>query len=319
MSKKSPAKQPRGLRRALILLIIAAIWLLVLTAVSQPAPLAQAVPAPDATRGGRLYVSWDQVTNLSTQSIPQHPLWPAATPNQVPGAITWRCVNCHGWDYKGSDGKTLGAIFRTQGYPGLFNYTAAPIEEIVPALAGEINPDHDFSKYLTQRDLRDLAAFISSGLVLPNLIADPETFQVQGTVSVGEDTYNSFCRSCHGVEGERINFTTVQEPTYLGDIAWDNPWLIAHNIRYGHIASQVPAAARLGITFSQQLDIIAYTQTLPNAATISGPDYQNIDLSAQANTVKLAYGAVAIAVLIYASVGLTLWLNEKNLKQEELV
>jgi thiosulfate dehydrogenase len=317
MSDKSPANQPRVLRRALILTLIAAIWLLMLTAISQSAPRAQATPVPDVARGGRLYLSWDQVTNLSTQSIPQNPLWPEGTPSQVPGAVTWRCVNCHGWDYKGSEGKTLRPIFRAKGYPGLFNYTAAPIDNIVPTLSGEINPEHDFSEYLTQRDLRDLAAFISSGLVVPELIADPETFKVRGTLSIGEDAFNEFCRSCHGVEGERINLATVEEPTYLGDIAWENPWLMAHTIRYGHISTQVPSAARLGIPYSQQLDIVSYTQTLPDAETISGPDYQNVDLSAQANTAKLVYGAVAIAVLIYASVGITLWLNGKNLIQED--
>ena len=36
-----------------------------------------------------------------------HPMWarrPDAEANSRSGADTWRCKECHGWDYKGKDG-----------------------------------------------------------------------------------------------------------------------------------------------------------------------------------------------------------------------
>jgi thiosulfate dehydrogenase len=306
MSEKSPAKSFRGLRRALILISIAAIWLLMLTTITLPVPAAQTNAESSALRGGRLYVAWDQVTNLSSGVEGINPLWPESTPDQVPDVLTWRCVNCHGWDYKGSDGKTLRPVLRAEGYPGLFNFTAAPADDILPTLNGYLDPGHDFSDYLSDEDMQDLAAFISSGLVVPELIADMESFQVQGVAGAGQQGFDEFCRSCHGAEGEKINLTTVENPTYLGDVAWANPWRMAHTIRYGHVSAQVPAADQLGIPFSQQIDIAAFTQTLPDAEIISGPDYQNIDLSAQASTTRLAYGAAAIVVLVFGAVAISL-------------
>ncbi|MFN2146672.1 MAG: c-type cytochrome, partial [Anaerolineales bacterium] len=289
-----------------------------LAAVNLPGPSIQNGTDPAYIRGGRLYTAWDRVTNLTTPIAQQNPLWPKETPNQVPAVLTWRCVNCHGWDYRGSEGKTLGAVFRTMGYPDLFGYTAKPIEEILPALNGELNPDHDFTAYLNEEDLKDLAAFLSQGLVVPELIADPGTFKVTGMRDNGEDAYFEQCAYCHGTEGEEINLNTDEKPVFLGDVAWGNPWLMVHTIRFGHIRTVVPAGIRLGLPFSTQIDIAAYAQSLPTADIITGPDYQDIDLSAQANTAMLAYGAAAVALLVFLAVGITLYLNKKELDQQAL-
>ncbi|MBN2046095.1 MAG: hypothetical protein JW757_13820 [Anaerolineales bacterium] len=312
MSDKTPAKPTRGFQRALVFIVLALIWLLMLAAVVPPGAQNQASFPSSVLRGGQLYVAWDQVTRTNTSTLQQSPLWPVDTPNQVPPIFTLRCVNCHGWDYRGSNGKTLGAIFRAQGYPGLLKYTFQPVETILPILDGRFDPAHDFSAYLSEEDLQDLAEFISKGLVIPDLVADPETYEVQGTPERGREPYIEFCSACHGFEGERINLATEQNPAYLGDVAWNNPWLMTHIIRFGHISAQVPAASQLGISFSQQLDIAAFTQTLPDADFITGPDYEDIDLSAQANTGNLVYGAVAITALVYLATIITLWREKKQ-------
>lgn len=255
----------------------------------------------DPARGGRLYVAWDLVDE-NTSPRKKNPLWPANTPNTVPFGTTWRCVNCHSWDYTGSSSPTQTNLFRHMDYPSLFNMMGKDPDDILPWLNGEVNPLHDFSAYLTPEDMNDLSAFLSMGLVTPDLIANVETRQVSGTLSVGEESYNEFCTSCHGVEGEKINFGTTHVPTFMGDLALANPWRVAHTIRYGHLSSRMPAADALGLAFSQQIDILAYAQTLPTANIITDPAFQDIDYSTQASTEPLAIGAIILAAFVFGAV-----------------
>jgi len=82
----------------LVLTVIAAIP--VRTAYSQSEPIG------DKLRGGRLYAAWD---NLAVNPLPDHlqPLWPENIAGEFPPRYTWRCVNCHGWDYSGSQSKSF--------------------------------------------------------------------------------------------------------------------------------------------------------------------------------------------------------------------
>lgn len=258
----------------------------------------------DPARGGRLYVAWDLVDN-NINPRKKNPLWPTNTSNTVPFGYTWRCVNCHSWDYTGSSSATQSNLFQNLDYPNLFNMMGKNPEEILTWLNGEENSLHDFSDYLTGQDMNDLSAFLSMGLVTPDLIANVETRSVSGTLSVGEESYNEFCSSCHGSEGEKINFGTTQTPTFMGDLALSNPWRVAHTIRYGHLTSRMPAADVLGLAFSQQIDILAYTQTLPTATIIIDPAFQNIDYASQASTDPLAIGAMILTLLVFGAVLIT--------------
>ena len=263
---------------------------------------AQDTPPPDPERGGRLYVSWDLVTNFSGIEA-RHPLWGNSNTPQIPDRITWRCVNCHAWDYRGSEGRLpYPGMQRGQDNPSLLPLTSSPAEEILAWLDGTNNPDHNFSNYLSDQDLRDISAFISNALVNPDLIATTENNEVQGTISVGNDVYREYCQSCHGAEGEKINFGSTTVPSFMGDLAWANPWRIAHEVHFGHISSSVPSASTLGISFSQQIDLLAYLQTMPRARTIASAETQQIDFSTQSSTQPMVYGAIALTVLIFTSV-----------------
>jgi len=61
-----------------------------------------AVDSASIVRGGRLYDNW---SHESKERQPPHPN-PAFKTKQVRVAVTdtWRCVECHGWDYKGKHG-----------------------------------------------------------------------------------------------------------------------------------------------------------------------------------------------------------------------
>jgi len=293
MPKLTPKKFPTE-----PLIIAGVIIILILIAIIPARTAYSQEQAPgDPMRGGRLYAAWD---NLVDSELPQetHPLWPTNSAGDFPVRYTWRCINCHGWDYMGSRSRSTLTVNRSMGYPDLFGMVNKPEEDILPSLTGKITSEHDFSAYLEEDDLRDLAAFLSSELTLPDFIADWDTFQAQGTLEVGEQKFGEICASCHGQEGEKINLNTDQNPIFLGDMAWTNPWRIAHIIRFGHLNTRVPPGELYGVPFSQQIDILAYIQTLPNALQISALDFQAIDFNLQASTQPLAFGALAIGALI---------------------
>ena len=46
------------------------------------------------------------------------PIWKRQSTNSRSGAETWRCVECHGWDYKGVSGAYAAGSHLT-GFPGV--------------------------------------------------------------------------------------------------------------------------------------------------------------------------------------------------------
>ncbi len=54
-------------------------------------------------RGGQLYDHWIKAKGVETPAG-DHPLWALQTTNTRRGTDTWRCKECHGWDYLGKEG-----------------------------------------------------------------------------------------------------------------------------------------------------------------------------------------------------------------------
>jgi mono/diheme cytochrome c family protein len=252
----------------------------------------------DPLRGGQLYFAWDVLLEVDWPEDNQ-PIWQEIAPNEEFDPRSWRCVTCHGWDYSGSAGRVTRAIVKQAGFPGLFGMVAESEEVITAWLIGENNSRHDYSELLSEQDFKDLSAFLTAGLVPPELIADLETRQAIGTLSTGETLYQEYCLSCHGVEGEKLNFGVATAPLYLSDVAWQNPWRVAHVVRFGHIVTNMPAAEAVDLGFSQQIDLLAYAQSLPQATLIGSPEYPVIEYDNQADTEMLAFTAIAIVVVIF--------------------
>src|SRR3989338_7187253 len=76
---------------------------------------AQHVVAVD--RGGVLYDSWYGALGKEAPKE-THPAYPKA--GKQKGATTWRCKECHGWDYKGASGVYSKGGHYT-GIPGIRN------------------------------------------------------------------------------------------------------------------------------------------------------------------------------------------------------
>ncbi|MCP3904086.1 MAG: hypothetical protein GY715_10675, partial [Planctomycetes bacterium] len=66
-----------------------------------PAPGGAGDGLVDGVRGGQLWDKWWVVTGAA-EPVGDHPLYPPA--GTQTGSTTWRCKECHGWDYKGVDG-----------------------------------------------------------------------------------------------------------------------------------------------------------------------------------------------------------------------
>lgn len=269
---------------------------------------AQETPEGDVLRGGLLYHSWDQVLDVSLPEQNQ-PLWQEFSPDGEYDPRSWRCVTCHGWDYLGSDGSMERAIVKRAGNPGLFSMVAEPPEVIFTWLDGTENTGHDFSMFLSEEDMQDLSAFLSSGLIAPELIANPETRRVQGTPATGETIFGEYCLSCHNTDGSKINLGETSNPLYLADVSWANPWRVAHVIRFGHLRVNMPPAEAVNLSFSQQIDLLAYLQTLPQARLIGSDDFPVIEYEFQANTEMLAYAAMVLVVLI---LGAAVWVTRRQ-------
>jgi len=212
------------------------------------------------TEGGRLYDKWWAAIGVDAPSGNQ-PLWATQSTNTRSGADTWRCKECHGWDYKGMDGVYGSGSHRT-GFPGVMAAATMNTAEVTAWLTGGKNADHDFSPYLNEAQINMLAAFIQRGVAdRSSYIAADGT--VNGDAARGETNYTAVCIRCHGVDGKTINFGDADKPEYVGTVAADNPWEAFHKVSFGQPGQNMPAGLNFGWSLQDIADLAAYLQTLP--------------------------------------------------------
>lgn len=213
----------------------------------------------DGVRGGALYDSWWDVLGVPAPDT-DHPLWasrPDTESNTRSGADTWRCKECHGWDYEGKDGAYGSGGHRT-GIAGVLG-TRKTQAEIVDLLA---DPNgHAYGSVLGEQDLRDLAVFVSEWTIDTSEYVGPDGKFI-GDPMAGEQAFQSTCATCHGPQG--LNTTVVGgEPgfeDFPGLIANDNPQEFLHKVRFGQPGTAMPPQADEPEVLG---DLGAYSQTLP--------------------------------------------------------
>jgi len=111
--------------------------------------------------------------------------------------------------------------------------------------------------------LDNLAEFVSHGQIDMAQYIDYSTKAARGDAKRGARYYQTICAICHGFDGKQINFkpATPDKPEYIGTVASANPWETLHKIRNGQPG--VPMVSLGVLDVQEQLDILAYSQTLP--------------------------------------------------------
>ncbi|MBI4560666.1 MAG: cytochrome c [Candidatus Rokubacteria bacterium] len=228
------------------------------------AAAAQPVSPVSVAVGGRLYDKWWTAVPGLKQPVGDHPMWALQTTNKRKGGDTWRCKECHGWDYRGKDG-AYGSGSHYTGFAGVMAAQAKSMDQLKAILKGAGERRHDFSSALDDTALTNLAAFLKHGLVdLTTAIDAKAKKPVKADMARGRQLFEG-CAVCHGPDGKQLNFGTPEKPEYVGTVARENPWEFVHKVRVGHPGSDPPMPTGVELEWSLQdvLDILAQAQTLP--------------------------------------------------------
>jgi len=203
-------------------------------------------------RGGRLYDMWYEFTEGDLPSG-THVSYPKSSKKRK--NTTWRCKECHGWDYMGKDG-AYGEGSHYTGLAGIRGAAGAEPDTIVALLKSE---SHGYTEDLfTPEDFQDLALFVSKGQLDMDEYIDRATKAVKGgDTAKGAAYYNTVCANCHGLDGKKPKDMS----STIGGVASDNPWETLHKIRNGQPDEKMPALRALPLQAA--IDILSYAQTLP--------------------------------------------------------
>jgi len=240
------------------------IFTLILMVIGTSIAFASAVRASgtDLVVGAQLYDKWYAALGIPAPQGDM-PIWSRQSTNTRSGADTWRCSECHGWDYKGVDGAYASGSHYT-GFPSIILATADMTEaDIVAHLKGENDPAHDFSSYLDKNEMGQVATFLKEGLIDDSEYIDSISLKViDGNLEHGNELYDSTCAECHGADGTTIIFRTEGVDETLGDVANRDPFRFLHRTRFGVAGTDMPVGYELGWTPADGRDVLMYAQTL---------------------------------------------------------
>lgn len=204
--------------------------------------------------GGRIYDNWWDALDRKEPSG-THPSYPSSA--KQAGKATWRCKECHGWDYKGRDGRYATGSHAT-GIKGIDGAKGRETAEIVALLRA---PVHGYGADLMSDDeIARVAAFVSRG---QHDMADAVdgNGRPRGDAARGKAVFQTICAACHGFDGRLLNWGTKDEPAYIGTEASKLPDEVLHKIRNSH-----PGAAMVNLRvlpLADAVDVLTYAATLP--------------------------------------------------------
>jgi hypothetical protein len=261
-------KNPRGI----IFIIVIMMTLLITSGVLAQ----QVIPTQnDIIRGAQLYDKWYAVLGVNPPTG-NMPIWSRQTTNTRSGADTWRCNECHGWDYRGAQGEYQTGSHYT-GFPDLLTLVEGlTVDDIVNHLKGSLDPAHNFSAYLDDTSMIQLADFLKFGIIDDGTYIDTVSLRViNPDFGHGQQLYSSTCQQCHGEDGKEIVFRIEGIDEYLGSIANRDPWRFLHRTRFGVAGTDMPVGISLGWQPEDGRDVLAYAQTLPTGGVIVGEPTPN--------------------------------------------
>ena len=233
--------------------------------------------------GAQIYDDWTSVVKDAPLPVGNHPIWSRQTNSTISGIETWRCVNCHGWDYQGKEGAFGFGPYST-GFPSILEASSESSTYLVGALSGGDDAQHDFSSLMSEEELESVVSFIQTGVIDDNEYIDIFTRKViNGNLSNGKEKYKAACASCHGEDGTQATFRYEGREVALGTLAVQDPWRFLHRTRFGTArAPEMPIGYDLGWTAEDGRDVVYYVQSsLPTGFEVSGSE--PVDIQPVAN------------------------------------
>ena len=205
--------------------------------------------------GGRIYDKWWAALDRDEPGG-THPLYPAT--GQQSGKNTWRCEECHGWDYRGAAGIYRNGSHAT-GIKGIEGAIGWPEDKIAALMRGS----HAYTpEMINDAEMARLAAFVSRGQIDMSAYIDPETRQVTGgDADRGRAVFQTVCAACHGFDGRRLDWGDDGEHAYIGTEAAKVPDEVLNKILNAHPGEEMVNLR----AFSPDVaaDVLRYTTTLP--------------------------------------------------------
>ncbi len=216
------------------------------------------------SRGGQLYDNWWKTLPDADKPTDDQPLWKTQNNNKRNGYSTYRCKECHGWDYRGKDGAYSKGSHYT-GFTGIYEATRKmSIADFEAVLRGETNKDHDFTEYITDEDISDLALFQKHGTIDLMKLVNTDASLIGGNAAEGQSFFSQNCMTeCHGPQGTSINFGDEEKPEFIATVAKKNPWEFIHKVRAGQPGTRMSAGIINNWSEDDILNVLAYAQTLP--------------------------------------------------------
>ena len=214
------------------------------------------------SRGAQIYDDWTVVIPNAPVPVGNNPIWSRQTNNTLSGLDTWRCVECHGWDYQGKDGAFRSGSNET-GFSGILEASSKDIASLKAALDGTTDSQHNFTSILNDEDVESVITFIQTGLIDDNEYIDLVSRKViAGDLNNGKDKYQQACSSCHGEDGTLATFRYEGTEVALGTLAIQDPWRFLHRTRFGTArAPEMPLGYELGWTAEDSRDVVYYVQS----------------------------------------------------------
>ncbi|MBF8273331.1 MAG: hypothetical protein HW380_2436 [Magnetococcales bacterium] len=203
--------------------------------------------------GGRLYDNWSVVLNVKPPKA-THPAYPATGKGKGPG--TWRCKECHGWDYLGKEGRYASGGHAT-GIRGIQAWKGRDPAAVVALLRDSV---HGYSRdMISDTAAHALGVFVSKGQVDMTRYIDNQG-KAKGDPKRGIQVYQTICAFCHGLDGKKINFGSDKELEFLGDAARENPWEVIHKMLNGQPGQEMTSLRML--PEEEPGNILSYEQAL---------------------------------------------------------
>jgi mono/diheme cytochrome c family protein len=236
------------------------------------------------SHGGQLYDKWWAAAAVAEPGPSDHDMWTDRANNPLntsTGSDTYRCKECHGWDYKGASGAYGPGSSHYTGFPGIDGVKGGQAANVFCAIWGGTglgtgqDERHSFNTSTTgmsQRDVLAITKFIlavgSKGLVDTDEFINSSN-QALGNATAGETVYTTDAgcgnTSCHGANGDNN-----LDGHLMGELATENPWEVLHKIRYGNPGSVMPSfiddRTSAVLTETQIKDVLAYVQTMSGSS-----------------------------------------------------